>query len=222
MALEAANTHDNTQYQTIAIKNVESYYNYQTKGDDFQILTTILSNQYQLMDIEFAKEYENSGQSSFVGEEPVVALPINVTNAFMKKYRINSAVNKIKSANEAANINTNTNLYQYFSVDCSKDMAENDVNNNNNLVVVPNTCRDQATRTKPSCVNCAALCTFTLKSILHPRNPIGQVDILEELTNHNHPKSRLINKKQRNTAQAARELADHYIFAHNRKEPKLY
>ena len=48
---------------------------------------------------------------------------------------------------------------------------------------------------------------------------LGQRELLAELTIHRHPKTRkMANNKLRNTIETARELADHYIFAHNIKE----
>ena len=59
---------------------------------------------------------------------------------------------------------------------------------------------------------------------LNPKCSLSQTDILKELSFHKHPRSRILKtadggKRQRNTTEAARELADHYKFAHDQQEP---
>lgn len=44
------------------------------------------------------------------------------------------------------------------------------------------------------------------------------MDIKLELEMHHHPKPRKIENRQRSTYEAARELADHYIYSHNQIE----
>jgi hypothetical protein len=62
--------------------------------------------------------------------------------------------------------------------------------------------------------------------VLNPTKNISKDDILEELNIHWHPKSRMMESKgsdnkrlPRNVKEAARELADHYIYSHNQTEP---
>ena len=91
----------------------------------------------------------------------------------------------------------------------------------------PQYCRSlPGTLKKPACSKCDELCSFSMESLLHPTNALSQPDILDELANHYHPSSRKISdnqiNRQRITQEAARELADHYIFAHNKKEPILF
>ncbi len=67
-------------------------------------------------------------------------------------------------------------------------------------------------------MDCSAPCPYGMRA--HPNTGLTQIDLQEELSLLSHPKSRMINAKHRNTYEAARELADHYIFAHNMKEPE--
>ena len=60
---------------------------------------------------------------------------------------------------------------------------------------------------------------YNYQTILSKTHGLGQRELLAELTIHGHPKTRkMANNKLRNTIETARELADHYIFAHNIKE----
>lgn len=51
------------------------------------------------------------------------------------------------------------------------------------------------------------------------------MELREELSKHNHPKTRKINDngvvRYRNRDEEARELADHYIHYHGVKEPNI-
>jgi hypothetical protein len=65
-----------------------------------------------------------------------------------------------------------------------------------------------------------------MDQVLNPTKAIAQDDILEKLHLHGHPMSRMMESKglgnkrtQRNVKEAARELADHYIYAHRQTEP---
>jgi hypothetical protein len=61
---------------------------------------------------------------------------------------------------------------------------------------------------------------YSIADILGKKNGISQNDINEELANH--PKSRKMPLGHlRRTQEAARELADHYIYVHNMKEPEF-
>jgi len=47
---------------------------------------------------------------------------------------------------------------------------------------------------------------------------LTKIQLIEELTKHKHPKSRLINSKQRNIKQAKEELKNHYRSVHFAKD----
>ena len=81
-------------------------------------------------------------------------------------------------------------------------------------------------RIVPPCKHCTAPKAFyRIEDILHPNHGVTQTKLNTELSIHNHPKSRDINDAgvthKRKTHEAARELADHYIYAHNFNEPEL-
>lgn len=60
-----------------------------------------------------------------------------------------------------------------------------------------------------------------MEDILNLEHGLTQNDLNDELTNHHHPRSRKMpNGTMRKTQEAARELADHYIYVHNMKEPE--
>ena len=93
--------------------------------------------------------------------------------------------------------------------------------------VLPNYCRPMpGTVSKPACNSCEQICSYSMDQVLNPTRAIAQDDILEELHIHGHPMSRMMESKgignkrlQRNVKEAARELADHYIYAHSQTEP---
>lgn len=74
------------------------------------------------------------------------------------------------------------------------------------------------------CKDCKAICSLNIEDILSTdkRRKSTQPDILRELQEHGHPRSRNMNgKRQRNTAEAAEELASHYEYYHNKKRPRI-
>lgn len=82
-------------------------------------------------------------------------------------------------------------------------------------------CRYRRSGKKLPCSECKSACTYSLEMILGERRAISQGDILEELRLHHHPISRRIqineNKtRMRLTDEAAEELANHYIYFHNK------
>jgi hypothetical protein len=138
-----------------------------------------------------------------------------------KKQRINAGLLQIK-ANNLENLDGLENLFDYFALNVQQGEE--------NIIVrdKPAYCRDitQKTQKKPACVDCESVCSFTIEDILSKTNGIGQNDIYAELSAHFHPRSRLIliangASRQRSTQEAARELADHYIYSHNLTEPSI-
>ena len=73
------------------------------------------------------------------------------------------------------------------------------------------------------CNGCNVDVSLQISYLLQKKNHAGQKELREELARHNHPKTRKINNngvvRQRNRAEEARELADHYILHHGVEEP---
>jgi len=190
----------------LVINNLESFYNYRTVGANFKLYSSILSNENNLIEI---KVKNKNSTSNLIGEIiPEVVLsdnPVNFLNLHLKKHRIKSAMAKIKALQSSeANFQNEINL----------------VNNEN----PPQFCRKfPGSAKKPACIQCTSICSFSIESILHPTKSVSQTDIIAELELHHHPKSRKIKnnqiERQRLTCEAARELADHYIYVHKMKEP---
>lgn len=107
-------------------------------------------------------------------------------------------------------------LFNYFALELEPE--ENDIVLREKALF----CRGEfeRTQTKKPCVECDSICAYTISDILDLKNGLSQSDLINELANHFHPKSRKMPTGHiRRTQEAARELADHYIYAHNMKEP---
>ena len=63
---------------------------------------------------------------------------------------------------------------------------------------------------KAKCNNCILRPEFSFAQI----KSLTKIELLKELFRHGHPKSRLINKKQRTVQQIKDELIDHYKTVH--------
>lgn len=133
---------------------------------------------------------------------------------------------KIKIEKTKNNNNVDTPFYEYFTL----NNPLNNKANNPNIKQFPVYCRTEpgarSKSKKLSCINCNQLCSYTMEMILHPIKSISHDDIIEELEIHGHPTSRKFanetgEKRNRNKIEAARELADHFIYAHDQKEPSF-
>jgi hypothetical protein len=214
--------------QLLTIQNVQSFYNYRSvknQNNEFILVSSILSSENHFIEIEQTNE-KKKDTYEVIPEERIQDEPTNLLNLYLKKHRINCALNKIKEkiSNDPTSshtINQNINFYNYFSLE---------VDDNSNEVIdnvqrtMQNTCRPlPGSLKKPACINCKVTCNFSMENILHKIKGIAQNDILNELKLHGHPMSRIVKEgnttRQRVTHEAARELADHYIYAHNKKEP---
>lgn len=84
--------------RVLSIKNIASFYNYRTVGDDFRLVTSVLSNQELLMDIK-----QNGDRGYQVVDEVVIKeeeiSSSSLSKMCLKQARINIAMQKIKSIN---------------------------------------------------------------------------------------------------------------------------
>jgi hypothetical protein len=199
----------------------------------------VLSNESGVITLVIKNQNEISNRKYQVIPEIVVKdQNVNFSHLHGKQYRINSAFQKIQTEKEKQNkarnsidqeetsdIEIDTAFYQYFATRALEveDAEVNDLQPK----VLPKYCRPApGTVNKPACYSCDQRCSFTIDQVLNPTKNISKDDILEELHIHGHPKSRMmestgLNNKRlpRNVKEAAGELADHYIYAHNQTEP---
>jgi hypothetical protein len=183
-------------------------------------MTSCLSNEKGLIILKGKNSTETHRDYTVVEESVLDHTPTCLLTLHQKKNRINSAILRIKSNNNQL-ISDNNEKYSYFAHDPNLDL-----NSQNIARVCPGYCRSEfQTIKKLACTTCNEICSFPMNTILD-NEIMCQNDILEELMRHHHPKSRLVPDEQkpgknrgRRTVEAARELADHYIYAHNMEEP---
>lgn len=94
----------------------------------------------------------------------------------------------------------------------------NGITNTNIEIPKLTSCRDVSSgKQKHKCKDCNAPCLLPIERFFSPKR-LKQAEIIKELEFHNHPKSRIMNDgQQRTTHQAAKELVEHYVIAHNIK-----
>ena len=224
--IETALSHFNLN-QTLTIQNIESFYNYRTVDNDYKLVTSVLSSENSFITLKIKSQKTLHKNFQVIPEEINETEIVNLGHLHNKKSRINSALAKIR-VEKAKTSDTETPFYNYFSL---VDSISNESNSNENIErVLPDHCRPVASNgsksKKTPCINCSKLCSYTIEMILHPTKSISQDDIIEELEIHGHPTSRKYedengNKRNRTKYEAARELANHFIFAHNKTEPEF-
>ena len=223
------------------MQNLESFYNYRTIDEDYKLVSSVLSNENNLIELKVVKIGISARKIYEVVPEitPENLEDSEYNNLRLKKERIKSALHKIQMNSHVDNNNNNINnettttrtttnnnnnndFFNYFSLPQNIDM-----NSINEPRERPEYCRPYpGTAKKPPCCNCRETCSFSMESLVHPVYSIGQNDILDELEIHHHPRSRIItdqtgHKHQRITIESARELAKHYVFVHNKKWPEI-
>lgn len=203
------------------ITYVDSFYNYRTEGETFKLVTSGLSSESapitELKNTINKNVKIDQKQYLVIEEQVFPEKEVNFTNLYLKKCRIQAF---IKKANLSQN--TNDNFLGYF---CLSQFSQGQDKEEN----TPIYCRQtDISNKKQKCLMCKSLCAFPIERILHPQYSISVDDINEELKSHYHPQSRdiydtqLKKKRKRLRDEAARELADHYIFAHHHMEPNFF
>ena len=203
---------------TLTVANLESFYNYRTLGDKFELVTSVLSYNENCKKLEVVNSETKHNTYSVVNETPCAEINVHYMTLQSKKQRIKAALLQIKAVQTNEQIEMSKELFDYFSLQVEP-------HEENTARVKPQFCRsiEDGTMKKPACVECIAICAFSLEDILNEVHGIGQHDLVAELKAHKHPSSRNMTKtRQRNTRETARELADHYMFAHNLKELEIY
>jgi hypothetical protein len=171
--------------KTLTINNKESFYNYKTIGDQFQLATSVLSELDLVKMIDKSKSDTRPNESIIVEELPLSDSSVHFNTILAKKQRMNAALLQIKRNITERNV-FNDNFFNFFSSHIEPEEE--------NVVVrdKPLYCRDvlEITATKKPCIECESVCSYLMDDILDLKNGINQNDIIAELAAHHHPKSR--------------------------------
>ena len=206
--------------QFLTVDHLESFYNYQTKGNNFEVCSSILSINDHCKKLKISSEVKKNSYL-VIEEVPCPDLSVHYFTINTKKQRICAALMQIKSnlTNENDEIDTFQECLKYFTFSLEPEESNQVVRQK------PQYCRgiEEGTASKPACAECTAVCAFTIEDILSKKRGIGQKDVIEELQAHKHPSTRKMpNSKLRNTQEGARELADHYIYSHGLTEKENF
>ena len=204
------------KFYYLTIRHVESFYNYRTVGDDFNLVTSLLSSETNLMELEGSADSCNVVHV-VQDEDQLSDEGISFMHLHLKRHRMMSAMTKIKHATrqiEAAQ--GNSEVFNYFSLNI------NPFNGPSNRTA-PKSCRSITTKKKTVCSACNELCAYSMESVLDPCYGIAQHDIQEELSIHGHAKSKKMqNGNWRTNEEALIELAHHYVYSHNLTWPPFF
>jgi hypothetical protein len=231
---------------TLKIRNVESYYNYRTVEieNEIKIVSSGLSSENKFIElIGFTTGADKNLEYSVQDERIIPAQDVKLQHLYLKKCRMQGFLAKVLEnplktttvINPA--ITTSTQSIPLSKTNIPSASFTNDVLINTtssadtatiNSNPKPKFCKEKDTNSKSACIKCKQICSFPIEMILDPKNHLSQDDIRDELQLHGHPKSRVMDQQYINgkskkigakSHEQARELADHYIFSHNKKEP---
>ena len=201
--------------RSLKISNVESFYNFQSFGNIFKLVTSLLSNSNNLIDLtRITKVEAGTTKDTYTIriENPIVIEKIKLHEIVTNQRRMRAGF--VQVANQ---IDRPHNLDQARFNDFFGHEDEMQVEHVEQQVVRPDSCFSSA---KKRCDECRAPCTVEMEGLLDRTKPTGQKVINEELHRHGHPKSRMMpNGQLRITYEGAQELLNHYVFAHKKKLP---
>jgi hypothetical protein len=224
---DSAQELNNPENFLLTIRNIESFFNYRTiESFDsetgisvFKLFTSVLSNKTGLLEIEKSVSAKTQNTYTVLNETIFEDAPLSLNHLHAKKYRIESALKKIE---HQANPPASHSLFVSPSAP-----SESDSGRQSNEQPTNQFCKTATLSSKkPACIECKQLCLYRIEAILDPINCLTISETKNELKLHKHPASRKLilleqpeRKRERTADEARRELADHYIHAHNFKEP---
>ena len=196
---------ENPENFFVKVLHLESYYNYRTIGNNFEIVSSILSNN------DYCKQngIKNLGKKrvAYIAAEEIKCTKSDVhyVNIHNKKNRVFAALAQIKNDNKDKITDVDFINQIEFGINIEQENEENEIS----LRTKPLFCRVELDKTKkkPACSECNSICSFTMEDLLDPQHGIGLEDLKLELVRHHHPKTRKMeNGKNRNTQETSREL----------------
>ena len=201
--------------RSLKISNVENYYNFQSLGNIFKLVTSLLSNSNNLIDLARITKIEagkTTDSYSIRIENPIVAEKMKLHEIVTNQRRMRAGFVQVANQIDRPHTIDQTRYNDFFGHE--DQMEEEHVARQG---VRPDSCFSSV---KKRCDECCAPCTVEIEGLLDRIKPTGQKVINEELHRHGHPKSRMMpNGQLRITYEGAQELLNHYVFAHKKKLP---
>lgn len=201
---------------TLTVLHLESCYNFRTIGPNFNLMTSVLSINDYLKNVDIKNVGKKIIAYVVADEIKCSQSEKHYAHIHAKKQRIYAALAQIKETHKDKIVDIDF----INKIELGLNLEENEIS----LRQKPNFCRDELDKTKKkrSCCECDSLCAYTMEDLLDLNHGIGLEDLKLELDRHHHPKTRkMLSGKNRSTQETARELADHYIYSHNHLEPEF-
>lgn len=222
------------------VANIESFYNYRTVGDRFDLMTSLLSINENLLPMIIKSKGNEEIAYTVEPEKRVSPTDTDTFNIHKKMCRINSAFAKISENNERVGndridqfkVNfgkfnvpdtTGDEVFGFFDYFLNTNEAAREQLPRNLPNPFPPGCRRlPGTVKRPSCVNCRSICAYTTNQLL---DLVGD-DLTNELQSHHHPTTIKITVNRRVIVRSnddfKRILVDHYVLIHNQPAPSVF
>jgi hypothetical protein len=196
LAIDEIQSQNDTHF-TLEINHVESYYNFRTVGNDLKLVTSGLSINTNLTDIVAFEKTKQTHKYVIRSEAVIEPIITNFENLYCKKSRIQAIIGEGSFQN--LNNQQLNNMQIYFGRDMSP-LTTSRSNPQKN----PKYCRATfQSHSNPACSTCFKNCRYSIEMILDPIKGLSKEDILLELKNHNHPKTRIMpDLRQRDLSEA--------------------
>lgn len=236
--MDETHKRNNSSNKTLKVINVESFYNYRTVGERFELFTSILSNNDNLIPMNIKTHGTKTNAYVVIPEKRAPPIDTGTNNIHAKKIRINGCFAQINQLNNRAGnpLINNFTLKRNQLIERVEEAEENDRNRQaeyfeyfSNSAEIPRelvpraipdhhpeNCRTRRTAKKLACIDCPVqVCSFSADALVN----LSGDSLQAELKAHGHPSTKQINGRARNKEETLRELLDHYIAYHNQNEP---
>ena len=158
---------------TLKVLHLESYYNYRTVGKNFDLMTSILSNNNFCKIIEVKTQGKKTAAYVLADEIKCSKNEVHYAHIHSKKKRVFAALAQIKDTHKDKIIQTD--FINHIKLGLELEGEENITS----VRVKPTNCRDELdkTKNKPSCVDCDVICAYTMEDLLDTQHGIGLEDL---------------------------------------------
>jgi hypothetical protein len=181
----------NIIHNHLIINNLKRFYNFFT-DDSFVLKSHFMSDQRDFEIIETKRKFTPGVININLKQDRIE--PVSFSSKYMSQKMLNWRIMQRRKSN---------------IITVSQVSSDNRFSENDQREFSYNYCETK-------CAGCQSMCQFRLSEINSKNDSLTQIQIINELHAHGHPKSRLnrVTRTNRRLAQAKIELYNHYITYH--------
>ena len=160
---------ENAESLTLKVLHLESYCHYRTVGENFDLMTSILSNNQYCKKIEIKTQGTKPTVYVVTDEIKCTKSDVHYVHIHGKKKRVYAALAQIKNENRDKIVDGD--LINQIELGLDLEEEQHEINTR----IRPLNCRDELDKTKKKPVygDCDSICALTMEDLLDPHYGIG-------------------------------------------------